>query len=242
MRKTANILLLSGTVLIPLSVYFIIISNSKHPVPFFLLFGSLMVFFLGLSFLFFGKENKKRRRVALLLFIIGVSLYGLFFLGTWLHLAGTSVLFSLTTFFMAFTFLPLFTKNRVEKWQLYTRKKWHAYFLSVADLISASTLIIGYYFRKMHWPGGYFILVFGFVLLAIGVAGWNLLFSREIILRKEAEEKIAGAMQQLKLQHELLEEKNREILDSIRYARRIQRSLMTHERYIQAQLKKLQKP
>ena len=41
---------------------------------------------------------------------------------------------------------------------------------------------------------------------------------------------------------EELAEKNKEVLDSIHYARRIQRSLMTHETYIEKSLKRLSKP
>jgi len=46
---------------------------------------------------------------------------------------------------------------------------------------------------------------------------------------------------EIKHQKELVEEKQKEILDSIHYARRIQRSLLTNEKYIQKNLQRLKK-
>ena len=45
----------------------------------------------------------------------------------------------------------------------------------------------------------------------------------------------------MQIQQKRIEEKQHEILDSIHYAKRIQNSLITNEKYIEKSLKKLQK-
>lgn len=240
MKRAPNILLISGAVAIVISG-FAIAKWQKNPIPYFVQIFGLISSFLGLSFRFFDKPYEKRTRVVRVFVIIGLVLFALVFTGAWFKVTGTAILFVLTTSFIAFTLLPLLTKNRVDKWKKYTRKKWHAYFLSIGDQAGLAALFISYLFRKMHWPGSQFMLYGGLLLLLLGLLAWNRIFSREIVLRKEAEDKVQQALEQLKQQHALVEEKNREILDSIRYARRIQRSLITNEKYIQARLTELQK-
>jgi len=70
-----------------------------------------------------------------------------------------------------------------------------------------------------------------FILLAIGIYTF-LLFKRFKLTRKQ---KLI-----IEKQKHVVEEKQKEILDSIHYARRIQRSLMTNEKYIHARLSQLQ--
>ncbi len=76
------------------------------------------------------------------------------------------------------------------------------------------------------------LLLVGIILLAIGIYTF-LLFKRYKLTQEQ--KKI------IERQKHLVEEKQREILDSIHYARRIQRSLMTTEKYIHARLTQLQK-
>lgn len=45
----------------------------------------------------------------------------------------------------------------------------------------------------------------------------------------------------LKIQNEIIEEKNKDIIDSITYAKRIQNSLLPNEKYIDKTLKRMQK-
>jgi type VI protein secretion system component VasK len=52
---------------------------------------------------------------------------------------------------------------------------------------------------------------------------------------------ITKQKQEVEEQKHLIEEKQKEILDSIQYARRIQRSLLTSEKYIARHLSKLLK-
>jgi hypothetical protein len=70
----------------------------------------------------------------------------------------------------------------------------------------------------------------GFGLLVLGFA---IFAYRSFLQKKKANVEISR-------QKQLIEEKQKEILDSIHYARRIQRSLITQEAYIQKHLKRLQ--
>jgi uncharacterized membrane-anchored protein YhcB (DUF1043 family) len=73
-------------------------------------------------------------------------------------------------------------------------------------------------------------LTSGFVVLAL------MLF---LIFRQYKEKKKVN--QQLAHKNDIIEEKQKEILDSIKYARRIQSALITSEKYIDKNLTKLHK-
>ncbi|MBA3663362.1 MAG: tetratricopeptide repeat protein [Bacteroidetes bacterium] len=60
-------------------------------------------------------------------------------------------------------------------------------------------------------------------------------------LKQKSNEKLSAFNLQLHTQKALIEEKQKEILDSIRYAKRIQQSLLTSEMYIHKHLNKLRK-
>lgn len=74
----------------------------------------------------------------------------------------------------------------------------------------------------------------GIITLTLGVLAWNHKFKREVVFRKEAEER-------LRISHLQLEEKQKEIIDSINYAKRIQQSHMPTEAYIHNTLKRLKR-
>ena len=77
----------------------------------------------------------------------------------------------------------------------------------------------------------------GMILLAICLVFWNRLFSKEIILRKKAEQEAELRLIEIEKQKYVIEVKNEEIISSIRYARRIQNSLMPSQKYLEKILK-----
>ena len=79
----------------------------------------------------------------------------------------------------------------------------------------------------------------GLATLAIGVLAWNQKFKKEVVFRKETEDKLKESLDEIESQHKILEEKQKEIIDSITYARRIQKSLLPTEKYIDNSLKRL---
>ncbi len=72
------------------------------------------------------------------------------------------------------------------------------------------------------------MFIFGFVLMLI----LAFLIFRNYKHKKQANELLAKQKEEIELQKLLVEEKNREVLDSIKYAQRIQKALLTSESYI----------
>src|SRR5690606_7613417 len=56
--------------------------------------------------------------------------------------------------------------------------------------------------------------------------GWNQIFKSSIRFRKTAEDQLQNAFGELKEKHLIIEEKNKEITDSINYAKRIQTAVL----------------
>jgi hypothetical protein len=78
--------------------------------------------------------------------------------------------------------------------------------------------------------------VFGLLVLGFAVFAW-----RSFLQKKRANVLISQQKQEVEQQKHLVEEKQKEIIDSILYARRIQRSLLPKEKYVDRVLKKLNK-
>jgi serine phosphatase RsbU (regulator of sigma subunit) len=229
-KKKGLILLLIGIVLDIVGSTGII--NSPHnPLPYFVCIFGTMSFFVGIAFMFFDIPYESRKKRARLLLLISVTLVASVF--AWAKLpighSGINIYSICVSCFVSFTYLPVLTKNRIDKWKQYTRKVWHAYFLSLADLISIAALVLGYLFRKMHWPGAYGMMTAGAIIFGACLIAWNRLFSSEIILRKVAEGKLQESLNEV-------EEKNKEILDSITYAQRIQKALLASDSILKKNL------
>ncbi len=79
--------------------------------------------------------------------------------------------------------------------------------------------------------------VFGFI--AIGLLAFFIF--RSLMLNRKAKKIIEDQKQQVELQKNLVEEHQREIIDSITYARRIQQSLLPTEKYIERTINRLRK-
>jgi serine phosphatase RsbU (regulator of sigma subunit) len=230
MKKIGKIIIPLGVLLIFTGTYGVSV-DQHNPLPYFVAIFGLLFSFFGISFLFFDLPYETRKKRANLLLYIGLIFLTYIFLYIALHLTipGISIIVVCTACFLSFSYLPLLTKNRIEKWKQYTRKSWHAYLLSIGDLISISALILGYLFRKMHWPGAMIMMTLGIIILAACLIGWNRLFSGEIVLRKKAEEKLRDTLQEV-------EEKQKEITDSINYAKRIQEAIFPSQDFIKSNL------
>jgi len=185
---------------------------------------------LGASFTAFPLSLDRRKKISRTIFIISLFVITLHFTFKYFRLPGAAILSFLFFDIFAFVFLPLHTKNRIDKWKQYTRKAWHAILLSMADQVSLALVFGGLLFRVFHWPLANVFLFTGLIILSATVIGWNQLFSREIVLRKEAEEKVKDAFVVLKEQHAVIEEKSNEILASINYAKRLQGAILPSEK------------
>ncbi len=222
MRKTGYIFILTGLICSAFLIYQVFNARFNIISAFAILFF-LSLFFSGFSFFILPLSIKKRKRSVRVLFIVCVILQLAYFLFKHYRFPGANIIAILLFFLVAFVFLPVYTKNRIEKWKQYTRKSWHAYLLSFSDLFSMAAIYAGLLFKVMHWPFASIILLVGVIVLGVSQIGWNRLFSREIVLRKEAEDKVTHAFLEL-------EEKNKEILDSINYAKRLQEAILPSEK------------
>jgi Na+/melibiose symporter-like transporter len=101
--------------------------------------------------------------------------------------------------------------------------------LSIADMISISLIINGLLFKFMHWPAGLQLIQVGIVMLVITFIFWNISFRKEVKLRAIAEEKLKETLNEV-------EEKQKEITDSINYAKRIQEAILPSLDFIKTHL------
>lgn len=197
--------------------------------------------FLGPAFCVFPLPQERRRKIANRSLIVSIALIVIGFLGAYLHWLGARIEIILGVLIICFFYGSLIFKNKYEKWKVYTRSKYDALFLSLFDFVGIGSLALGFLFRVQHWPLAELLIWVGMTTLVIGVLAWNQKFKKEVVFRKETEDKLQESLEQIELQHQKLEEKQKEIIDSIRYARRIQGSLMPTEKYIDSQFKRLKK-
>lgn len=79
--------------------------------------------------------------------------------------------------------------------------------------------------------------LFGFIMMLI----LAIVLFRNNRIKQKANEAIAAQKKKVEMQRDVIEEKQKEIIDSLNYARRIQKSLLPTETYIQKNLKRLVK-
>lgn len=204
----------------------------------FLTLFTFVLIFIGFSVLVLTMEYTKRKRIGTLYFLIAlcILLTGWYFKKQ--HWPGAGPLLIIAIFFFVFSFLPVKIKNRYDKLKVLTDSTLVLIILCTGDMIGFGALPLGYLFRIQHWPGGFAIMYIGAIMVLITLIGWNYLFRQVVKQRKEAEIKLADAYKDLNAKHALLEEKQKEIIDSIRYARRIQKALLPSDKFIERQLKK----
>lgn len=199
-----------------------------EPIKIILSFLSIILFGLSFTLMYYHAVPLKRKRVTIIISIFtGLSL-SLGILSKFIHapFAGLEIIVSVLLFSSAG--LPLIIRSRYESRRNLLSKR--ALILSFADLISIVLISIGLLGRLMHWPGANFILGLGALILLITFIGWNISFRKEVNLRHTTEEKLRGTL--LKV-----EENNKEITDSITYAKRIQTAILPSIEFIGSHLK-----
>lgn len=239
MRKVGIALLIAGTIILICFFSLLLIPfNNFHESRDILLTVLVILDFacisLGLSCIFLNAESKKRKRA--LLWLSGFSGFMLLsgIASKIQRYPGASIEMIVGLMFFALAVLPLVIKVRHEE-----RKGWikgQTGMLSIADFAAFALLIFGVLFRVMHWSGGIVLLIIGGAALMISLFNWNRSFRKEVRLRAETEEKLQKAFTQLESQHMQISEKNKEILDSITYAERIQKTILPGIKLLQDEL------
>ena len=184
---------------------------------------------MGFTFSFFGllqvwhskdiDQKKRIRRYFIIALVIFLALTIVsFFLESFFHW-----FYVITILFFSFTVTPLNANLRILHWSNYVNSKFILSILGYADHIGAIILTIGIVFKTLQWPFANLLIGIGVALLSIAAVVWNIQF------RKSIDYKIL-------IENEL-KEKNKEILDSIQYAKRIQSAILPSTSIIKQALK-----
>lgn len=190
-------------------------------------FSSIIFSSGGISLYYLNAGDEKRRKVVRVLSYCCGTLFVLGVTSKLLRYPGASIEILVSLVFFSFSALPLIIKNRYEKRKDLLSQK--LMFMSILDLISSILLVYALLARLFHWPNAQFPFILGCSGLLISLLNWNRSFRKEVVLRKAAESQLKTAFVQL-------EEKNKEILDSITYAQRIQRALLASESLLKRNL------
>ncbi len=208
-----------------LSMFFV--ESMQEAVGGILILSSYILFCVSLSLIFYNSIPLKRKQAIKVISIIS----GLFFTIGWcfkfMRWPGASILVITSNFLFSFGCLPLIMKSRYEKRITLVSEK--TLILSIADMISISLIINGLLFKFMHWPAGLQLIQVGIVTLVITFIFWNISFRKEVKLRLVAEEKLKETLTEV-------EEKQKEITDSINYAKRIQEAILPSFDFIKTHL------
>lgn len=189
-----------------------------------LLISCMFCFCMSFGLIYYHSEAEKRARAVRLLSIASgcILLTGVLFKLKWW--SGASVMIVLSVFLFSFSALPLIIKARYEKRKILLSNR--VLLLSFIDLSAVIFICMGLMFRVMQWPGGTLLLILGPGLLLASMIAWNVSFRKEVRLRFLAEEQLKETLKEVEEKHLIIEEKNKEITDSITYARRIQEAIL----------------
>jgi serine phosphatase RsbU (regulator of sigma subunit) len=192
-----------------------------------LLLCSYVLFCISFSLIFYNSITLKRNKVIKVISVISATLFTIGWCFKFLRWPGASILIITSNFLFSFGCLPLIMKSRYEKRITLVSEK--TLILSIADMISISFILNGILFKFMHWPGGIHLIISGVLVLVVTFIFWNISFRKEVKLRVVAEEKLKETLNEV-------EEKQKEITDSINYAKRIQEAILPSFDFIKTHL------
>jgi len=195
--------------------------------------------FLGPAFVAFPLSDERRKKIAKRSIFVGVFLSALGFFFKIMHWPGAGPQIIFGVLILCFFSGTLTFKINYDKWEKYARSKFDAFFLTLCNFLGIGGLLLGILFKIQHWPLSQLITIIGICTLAIGLLVGNQKFKKEVIFRKETADKLKETLAKVEEQHHILEEKQKEIIDSIKYAQRIQKSLLPTEKYIDASISRL---
>lgn len=192
-----------------------------------LLLSSYVLFCVSLSLIFYNSIVLKRRKAIKTISIISITFFVIGWFFKFMHWPGASICILLSSFLFSFGCLPLIIKSRYESRKILLTRA--VVILSLADLLSVIFILMGLLFKTLHWPGGNYLAIAGSIILVITFIFWNISFRKEVKLRLVAEEKLKETLNEV-------EEKQREITDSINYAKRIQEAILPSIDFIKTHL------
>jgi len=221
MKKIAWISLFLGTSLFILTFYLSITHRIANNDMLIWLILSFVFSFIGSSLIWQSKPYEKKiilRKYLLFILVVllDLTLISYFFeeFFHWFYL--------ISILYFSFGITPLNASIRIIKWSNYVDSKLTLKLLCYADHLGIIFLAIGLAWKTLHWPLANQMTIIGVVLLIFAAIAWNKVFRNQINFRIVAENA-------LKL-------KNKEIMDSINYAKRIQHSFLASENLLKQNL------
>ena len=213
--------ILMGITLFITSIYLNIAQKAENKDMLVLFILAFIFSFLGTSLIWqsksFEKKKKIRKYMLILLFLLIVLSIISFYTKIYFYW-----FYIITVLYFSFGITPLNASIRIIKWNDYVESKLALKLLSYADYLGIMFLTIGYTWKTMHWPLANQIIIAGLILLIFAAISWNRIFRKQIDLRIVVEK-------ELKI-------KNKEIMDSINYAKRIQSSFLASEELLNQNL------
>lgn len=194
---------------------------------------------LSFTFIYWNDSAERRRKAIIYLSIASLFLllFGVF--NKFMHWKGASVEIILGGFLFTFGDLPLIVRTQYEKRR--SVLSGTAVIWSFTDLIGIVFICLAALGKVMHWPQTQSLFAFGILIFLISIIGWNFSFRKEVKLKMEAEEKLKSTLKQVEDKNREIEEKQKAIIDSIEYAKRIQKAQIPSEKYIKNTLDRLMK-
>ncbi len=203
-----------------ISLVLLLIFGKRVPIPLFvcLIVSSAILIPFGTAFSFLFSHSVLRKKYKILFLIISLTLLVLGLMSKYLYYPGANMEIILSVLWYCFAYAPLELKDKYVRWAPYSTSKIDTLILSSVDFIGLNLLILGILFKLMYWPFANAMIVWGVLISLAGMFSWNRKFKREVIRRKEAEDKI--------------KEQYKEIQDSINYAKRIQGAILPSLRLV----------
>ncbi len=222
MKRLALWLTILGPIVFGISFYALMIADGLPYVWVAPLLLSVSATFIGPALLAFALPAGKRKTITNIVLAISLILIGISVFSGIRKIPGAEKELLVGVLLFTFTYGTLSIKNKYEKWKVYSHSIRDSFLLSLGVSLGLGGIFLGLCFRLMHWPGASAMWGCGALLLIIGTLAWNQRFKNEVVFRKETEDKLQDSYKQL-------EEKQKEITDSITYAKRIQHSLLAHD-------------
>lgn len=176
----------------------------------------------GAALIVINADITKRNKIKRIYLIICILLFVAGLTSRLLSIPGAAVELVVGVLWYCFAFAPLQLKQTYLKWLPFASNKWETVLLSTVDFIGLNAIALGLLFKMQHWPGAYVLVISGTIILLAGLLSWNFKFKKEVVRRKESEDKI--------------KEQYNEIQDSLNYAKRIQSAILPSNKKIQESL------
>jgi class 3 adenylate cyclase len=188
LRKLGLSFLIAGIVCFPLAS---IIIDLKFKSIFILIISiSIALTFLGISFLVIHSKKINHYKAKSIFLALSLVLITLCILSAYNNWIGANIEGFIAIFSYCFAYAPIELHTKNNKWRAYSNNSLEILLLSTLDFVGVNLILLGILTKALHWPGQFYIMYPGIGLLILGVFLWNSRFKREVIRRKESEDKI----------------------------------------------------